>query len=61
MREQRILPLTVMARRLGVRRKNLKAEAESGRLPCIRIGEDLLFDPEAVERTLATRAQEVSR
>jgi hypothetical protein len=34
----------------------LRGEALAGRIPCLRIGRRLLFNPEAVERALAERA-----
>jgi hypothetical protein len=34
----------------------LRAEALAGRIPCLKIGSKLLFNPEAVEKALAERA-----
>jgi hypothetical protein len=34
----------------------LKAEADAGRLPCLKAGRRLLFDPAAVEAELLRRA-----
>lgn len=34
----------------------LKAEAEAGRIPCLRAGRRLLFDADAVEAALLRRA-----
>jgi hypothetical protein len=45
-----------MARRLGVSRKWLKAEAEAGRVPSLRADRQFLFEPSTVERALAQRA-----
>ena len=59
-----LLPLNRMARRLRVTIAWLRAEADAGRVPCLRAGRQYLFSPEAVEQTLATRAareSEVSR
>ena len=49
-----------MARRLRVTMKWLRAEAEEGRIPHLRAGRILLFDPETVERLLLKRAQEIA-
>jgi hypothetical protein len=59
-----LLSLPRMARRLGVTAKWLRAEADAGRVPCLRAGKRYLFAPPAVERSLAKRAaqnQEGSR
>lgn len=42
--------------RLGVPREWLRREALDGRVPCLRAGRRLLFDPESVERVLVARA-----
>ena len=34
----------------------LKAEADAGRIPCLRVGRRLLFNLDAVKATLAERA-----
>jgi hypothetical protein len=47
-----------MARRLRVPTLWLRAEAEAGRLPCLKAGRVLLFDPETVERVLVERARQ---
>lgn len=51
-----VLTLSRMARRLRVPQRWLRAEAEAGRVPCIRAGRRFLFAPDAVERVLAERA-----
>jgi hypothetical protein len=51
-----LLPLGLMARRLRVTNAWLRAEADAGRVPCLRAGKRYLFSPEAVERILAERA-----
>ena len=56
MQPHSILPLNQMARRLRVTAAWLRAEAEAGRVPCLRAGERFLFSPEAVERVVADRA-----
>jgi len=50
-------PLHVTARLLGLPESWVRAEAVAGRLPHIRVGRRLMFDFEAVERTLLDRAQ----
>jgi len=47
-----------MARRLRVPATWLRAEAYAGRLPHLRAGTSLLFDPEAVERVLHERLRD---
>lgn len=51
-----ILTLPKMARALCVTAKWLRAEADAGRVPCLRAGKRYLFAPAAVERALAERA-----
>lgn len=51
-----LLPLGPMARRIRVTTTWLRAEADAGRVPCLKAGKRYLFAPEAVERTLAERA-----
>ena len=46
------------AARLGVPIAYLRREAESNRVPHLRVGRRLLFSPEAVEQALIERAQE---
>jgi hypothetical protein len=53
-----ILPTGQTARLLRVPVAWLRAEAEAGRVPCLRAGKVLLFNLAAVERTLAARAAE---
>ena len=45
-----------LALELRLPRSWLKAEAEAGRIPCLRIGRQFRFDAAAVKRTLAMRA-----
>lgn len=53
----RLLPLGSMAAVLGIPAADLRAEAESGRVPCTRVGrKGLLFDTAAVQRLLLRRA-----
>jgi hypothetical protein len=51
------LPLRRAAVRLGVPAAWLRAEADAGRVPCLRVGRRLLVSPQAVERVLLDRAQ----
>jgi hypothetical protein len=55
--QSRLLPVGPMARLLRVQVKWLRQEAEAGRVPCLKAGNTLLFDPIAVERVLLERAQ----
>jgi hypothetical protein len=51
-----------LARRLRVPVKWLRDEAEAGRLPHLKCGKTVLFDPDAVEQVMVARArQEVPR
>ncbi len=52
------LPLNLAARCVRVPAKWLRTEAEAGRLPHIRAGSALLFDPEAVERIVFERLRQ---
>ena len=56
----RLVPLSVMARRLRVRAAWLLAEAEAGRVPHVPAEPAPLFSPEAVEKILVERASEMS-
>jgi hypothetical protein len=51
-----ILPAGPMARYLRVAVAWLCAEADAGRVPCLRAGKVYLFHPPAVERALVVRA-----
>jgi hypothetical protein len=52
-----VLPLGVTARLLHVPAWWLRSEAEAGRIPHLRAGKVLLFDPDLVERLLIERAR----
>jgi hypothetical protein len=54
------LYLVAMARRLRVPATWLRAEAYAGRIPHLRAGRALLFDPEVVERVVLDRLRESS-
>lgn len=51
-----LLPLSPMARVLGVPAGWLRSEADAGRLPCVRCGRAYLFSRTAVEAALARQA-----
>jgi len=50
------LTLNQLAVRTGLPREWLRDAAEAGRLPCLRVGDLLLFNVAAVEKTLAELA-----
>lgn len=51
-----LLPLGAMAAVLGIAAGDLRAAADAGELPCIRLGKRaLLFDPELTARLLRER------
>lgn len=54
----RLIPAGLMALRARVPAPWLKAEVEAGRLPALRAGSRLLFDPEIVIPLLEERARE---
>lgn len=56
MMTERVLNLPRMARRLGVTQAWLRREAEANRVPSLRADSRLLFEPAAVEETVARRA-----
>jgi len=51
-----LLPLASTARRLGLPVSWLRAEVLAGRLPCLRVGRRIFFNPAAVRAALAERA-----
>jgi hypothetical protein len=51
-------PLRLTARALKVKPEWLRDEALAGRVPCLRAGDDLLFNLNAVRAVLAERAAE---
>ena len=57
---KRPLLLGPMARRAHVPAKWLRAEADAGRIPHLRAGSVLLFDPDVVERIVLDRLREAS-
>lgn len=46
---------------LGLPRNWLRDEALAGRIPCLKVGKRLLFNRDAVERTLLERAGAVDQ
>lgn len=57
---QRLDNLRTLARKLQLPPAWLKAEALAGRLPCLKVGRQLRFNPAAVEAVLAQRAATVA-
>lgn len=57
MTDAKLLPLGPTARIFRVPVRWLKAEAEAGRVPCLKADKAILFDPEAVEKVLLERAR----
>ena len=55
---RKYVPLEVLASVLGLPRNWLRSEADTGRLPCLRIGRRRMFNIEAVEGALADRAKD---
>ena len=53
---RRLVTASIMARRLRVTLRWLRAEAEAGRIPCIRAEKQMLFNADVVERLLLERA-----
>jgi len=51
-----LLSLARMARRLGVTQQWLHGQADSGKIPCLKAGTRYLFNPVAVQKTLAATA-----
>jgi hypothetical protein len=54
----RLFLLNVVARRLRVPVRWLRAEAEAGRIPALRVEQQFLCDLEAVEAALLARARQ---
>lgn len=55
MKHPRVWLLAATARWLGVPEEWLRLEAEAGRVPHLRIGERILFNPDKVEQELLRR------
>ena len=56
----KLQPIGPTARYLRVPVKWLRAEAEAGRVPCLRADSRFLFDPQFVERALLKRVRQTS-
>jgi hypothetical protein len=61
MSDERILPLRMMARRLGVTQRWLREQSNAGRIPHLRAGRRYLYAPDAVEAAVAAMAAEMPR
>lgn len=57
----RPVPLGRLAQIIGVPAKWLREEAEAGRIPHLKAGDVLLFDPEAVEQIIVQRLKEAAQ
>lgn len=51
-----LLSLSRMARRLGVTQQWLRNQADAGKIPCLKAGKRYLFNPVAVQESLAAKA-----
>lgn len=58
-KEYRIVSLNGLSRELRIPRNWLKTEADTGRIPCLRVGRKRLFNLAAVQRALAERAAQI--
>jgi hypothetical protein len=56
----RLLPINIVARRLRLPVRWLKAEAEAGRIPSLRAEKAILCDLQAVEAALLERARQLA-
>jgi len=57
MNYQTFVPLHVVSRRLGLPAAWIKAEAEAGRIPCLRTARRLMFNLDEVEHIFGERAK----
>ena len=55
--QAKLLPIGQTARLLRVPVRWLRAEAEAGRVPCLKADKVFLFEPEAVEAVLVEQAR----
>lgn len=51
-----LIRIDELARELRLQRRWLSAETKAGRIPCLKAGGDILYNPEAVQNALAERA-----
>ncbi len=51
-----LLTLSRLARRLGITQHWLREQADAGNVPCLKAGNRYLFNPVAVEESLAAKA-----
>jgi len=52
------IPLHALSQRLGLPAAWIRAEARAGRIPHLRAGRRLMFNPDAVESILIDRARQ---
>ena len=51
-----LLSLSRLARRLGITQQWLCDQADAGKIPCLKAGNRYLFNPMAVQESLAAKA-----
>ena len=56
-----LLSLSRQARRLGVTQQWLRNQADRGKIPVLKAGNQYLFNPTAVAEALAARATETQK
>jgi hypothetical protein len=59
MENEILLPLKAAARAIGVRPENLRAEADAGKVPHTKLGDDYLFGLKALETSLLARIRKM--
>lgn len=52
------LPLRAAARAIGIKPTDLRADADAGRVPFTKIGDEYIFELAALERAIAKRIGE---
>ena len=59
--QSELLTLPRLARRLGVTQQWLRAQADAGKIPCLKAGNRYLFNPVAVQKALAAKAAQTAQ
>ena len=59
--DTQLLSLPALAETLSLPKEWIKAEADAGRIPHLRIGKRYRFNPDAVVRALADRAAQCGK